>query len=316
LTTTGLDALPPAQRADLIYRAARAGLDQLLWQAALGRVDTPAADPLLPPRPAAPLSLDTLIEALGAQDRAAPLLTMPATFAAQASAPLSELDSQPPEIAAAGPLRLGPNAAFAPLLERAAARTGLDPAMLAAIVDAEAARGADGRWDPHSRNPRSSATGLGQFLTGTWLDEAGRPGSWLNAHASARGLLGGAGHVGGAARSALLALRTNPEAAIEAIADHAAANLRRLRVAGVAGEGRSGQARDAYLAHHLGVGDAVRFLGGGLAEQRAGRLLTAQVGSAAADRRIAQAGSAAEAHRDWLLAYVERRIRPARYLTA
>lgn len=249
------------------------------------------------------LSLDTLIEALGADDRLAPRLT----------------STQPLPVTAAtfgGPLALGANAAFAPLLERAAARTGLDPAMLAAIVDAEAARGRDGRWDPASRNPRSSATGLGQFLDSTWLGEARRPGSWLNAAASLRGLLGPDGHARTGARTALLALRTDPEASIEAVADHAAGNLARLGRAGVRAETPAAQARAAYLAHHLGLGDALRFLGSGLAEQRAGRLLTAQVGAAAADRRIASAGSATGAHREWLLAYVDQRIRPARYAAA
>ncbi len=298
-----LEALLPAQRADLIYRAARAEIDGRLWQAALGQVDRPARESLRAPGGAGPLSLDMLIEALGAEDRLAPRLT--------ATPPLLPAPASP-----AGLLTLGPNATFAPLLERAAARTGLDPAMLAAIVDAEAGRGRDGRWDPASRNPRSSATGLGQFLDSTWLGEARRPGSWLHAAASARGLLGSDGHPRAGARQTLLALRTDPTAAIEAIADHAAANLARLRNSGVRADTPADEARAAYLAHHLGLGDALRFLGSGLAEQRAGQLLAAQVGTVAADRRIASAGSATDAHRDWLMAYVDRRIRPARFVAA
>lgn len=298
-----LEALAPAQRADLLFRAARAELDGRLWQAALGRVDRPAEEPPGVLGGGGALSLDTLIEALGAEDRLAPRLTSTPPLPAAATSP-------------GGPLALGANAAFAPMLERAAARTGLDPAMLAAIVDAEAARARDGRWDPASRNPRSSATGLGQFLDATWLGEARRPGSWLNAAASSRGLLGSDGHPRAGARTALLALRTDPEASIEAVADHAAANLARLGRAGVRSDTPAAQARAAYLAHHLGLGDALRFLGSGLAEQLAGRLLAAQVGAVAADRRIAAAGSATDAHRDWLLAYVDRRIRPVRYAAA
>jgi hypothetical protein len=295
-----LGALPPSLRADLLYRAARADLDDRLWRAALGSDDAPAR--LSANRPISGLlNLDTLIEALAADDRVQPVLT-------------PETPSPPPATGeASGPLRLGPNQAFAPALERAAARTGLDPAMLASIVDAEAARRGDGSWDPASRNPRSSATGLGQFLTGTWLDEARRAGSRLRETAEARGWLAPGGSVRPEARSALLALRSDPVAAIEAIADHAAANLRHLRARGIAPAGSSQTARAAYLAHHLGLGDAMRYLGGGLGEERAGRLLAAQVGGAAAERRIVAAGSATGAHRAWLDQYVGKRIQPGRF---
>lgn len=302
VTPHDLAALPPAKRTEIIYRAARSGLDQLLWQSALGS----AADPPAPPALAlghGPLSLDALVEALSMEDRLAPRLT--ATPPMPAAAPLQ-----------AGELRLGANAAFRPMLERAAARTGLDPALLATIVDAEAARRPDGSWDPASRNPRSTAGGLGQFLAGTWLDEVRRPGSWLAAEATARGWLAPGGTVREGARSALLALRFDPEASIQATADHAAANLKRLRAAGIRADSLPDQARAAYLAHHLGLGDALRFLGAGLADSRAGRLLAAQVGEAGASRRIADAGGAAEAHRAWLLAYVDRRIQPGRFLQA
>jgi hypothetical protein len=217
-----------------------------------------------------PLKVDALVEALSAEDRLAQRLT------SIPPAPASPASSAP------GPLRLGPNASFQPLLEQAARRTSLDPGLLAAIIDAEAARRPDGSWNPASRNPRSSASGLGQFLTGTWLDEARRPGSWLAGEAAARGWTNAGGALREGARSALLDLRFDPRASIEAIADHAAANLRRLRAAGVQADSLPDQARAAYLAHHLGLGDALRFLGGGLPEGRASRLLAAQVGEVAA----------------------------------
>jgi len=299
-----LAALDPAQRADLIYRTARFGLDQQLWQAALRQVLAPDAQ--APPLRAAnqgALRLDTLIEALSADDRLAPRLT--------ATPP-----GPPAATAGTAALRLGTNASFQPLLDRAAARTGLDPAVLASIIDAEAARTPDGRWIAASRNPRSSAAGLGQFLSGTWLGEAARPGSWLAGEARARGWVTRGGAVRDSARTALLALRFDPRAAIEVVADHAAANLARLRASGVRADDTPAAARAAYLAHHLGLGDALRFLGSGLQDRRAGRLLAAQVGTTAAGRRIAEAGSAAAAHREWLLAYVDRRIRPARFVQA
>ncbi|UUR06898.1 peptidoglycan-binding protein [Sphingomonas glaciei] len=298
-----LAPLPPSVRADLLYRAARFELDGRLWQAALGIGGETPATPIAERPSSGLLRLDTLIEALAADDRLQPVLT-------------PEPVTLPPADQPTGPLALGSNQALAPALERAAARTGLDPAMLASIIDAEAARRRDGSWDPASRNPRSSAAGLGQFLSGTWIDEARRPGSWLHGIADAQGWLARDGSVRAEARPALLALRTDPAASIEAIADHAAANLRRLGARGFALAGRAETARAAYLAHHLGLGDAMRYLGGGLGDDRAGRLLAAQVGEAAAERRIAAAGSASGAHRQWLDHYVDQRIRPARFLAA
>jgi hypothetical protein len=304
--SSALAPLPPSVRAELLYRAARLELDNRLWQAALGGQDRPQPDtgsgaPTL-------LRLDTLIEALAADDRLQPALTP--------ERPAPSLPATPLSAEANGPLRLGANQPLAPLLERAAARTGLQPAVLAAIVDAEAARRPDGSWDPASRDPRSSATGLGQFLSGTWLGDAKRPGSWLRATAEARGLIGADGAVKPEARPAFLALRFDPAASIEAIADHAAANLRHLRARGVTPAGLPETARAAYLAHHLGLGDAMRYLGAGLGEDRAGRLLAAQVGGTAAGRRIAAAGSAVDAHRAWLDQYVGQRVRPSRFLNA
>ena len=306
MTLPDLKSLSPAQRTDLIYRAARDGLDAQLWQAALGRA--PLADPLGSPQPApgSRLSLDALVQAFSIEERHQPRLT----DALQPAGPPATIAGDMPA------LRLGSNREFTPLLEGAAARNGLDPAMLASIVDAEAARRPDGSWDPASRNPRSSASGLGQFIDSTWLGEARRPGSWLAREAAARGWTTPGGDIRPENRQALLALRFDARASIEVTADHAAANLRRLRAAGIAPGSPAEQARAAYLAHHLGLGDALRFLGQGLSDERAGRLLAAQVGGADASRRIAEAGSAAEAHRAWLLAYVDRRIRPERFAQA
>ncbi|GAA4010308.1 hypothetical protein GCM10022280_04390 [Sphingomonas swuensis] len=301
MISSELAGLAPAERADLIYRLARTDLDSRLWEAALGRAAGLATTTELKAA-ASPLRLEALVEALSTDDRLAPRL---------AGASSDPTVGRSPDLPG-----LGANAAYQPLLEQAAKRTGFDPALLAAIIDAEAAKTGGGQWDPVSRNPRSTAAGLGQFLAGTWLGEARRPGSWLFETARSRDWLTPAGAVRPEAREALLALRFDPRASIEAVADHAASNLRRLRAQGVCSDDLPAQARAAYLAHHLGLGDALRFLGRGIDEGRAGRLLAAQVGAAAAGRRIAAAGSAAEAHRDWLLAYVDRRVRPTRFLSA
>lgn len=195
-------------------------------------------------------------------------------------------------------------ASLAPAFAAASARTGVAAGTLAAIVGAEAARTPSGTLDPRSANPRSSARGLGQFLRATWLAEAARPGTALHAEAARRGWLDAAGRVRPEARASLLALRYDPRLAIEATADFAAANLARLGVR----RGAAGEARLAWLAHHLGLGDAARYLGRGIGAARAGALLAAQIGAGAAARLIARAGDAAAAHRAWLEAYVRRKI--------
>jgi hypothetical protein len=209
---------------------------------------------------------------------------------------------------------LGPNMRYGQVLATAAARTGIPAAALAAIVDAEAGKACDGSWKTGSRNPRSSAAGLGQFLSGTWQGEAERPGTWLHDTAASRGWLGSNGRLLPAARSALLALRYDGTASINATADYARSSVAHLKQAGIAvGEDIASVARAAYLGHHLGAGDSVRFLKGGLDSGRARLLLDAQVGSVDASQRIARTGDAASAHRSWLLDFVNRHVTPSRF---
>lgn len=214
-------------------------------------------------------------------------------------------------------LSLGVNQRFSAVIASAAQSSGIPAPALAAIIDAEAARGRDGSWNTLSRNPRSSAAGLGQFLSGTWTDMAQRRGTWLNSVAAARGWLDDAGRVRPAARGALLQMRYDAEASIRTIADFARMNIRQIESSGIpVSDSVTTIARAAYLGHHLGMGDARRFLAGGLPPARARMLLHAQVGTASAERRIAQAGNPTEAHRQWLLAYIDRRIRPERFVLA
>lgn len=316
----------PEQRAELIYAQARSDLSTRLWQAALGNSQDFAKSTPLAGRLPSNGGVGSLLSLLGVDDAmpaipatpgaGIPAAAPPTGDEAIAALPTPAPQADHPTIAfpigeAAG---LGPNARHQASLDRAANRTGVPAAALAAIVDAEAAKGRDGSWKTHSRNPRSSAAGLGQFLSGTWLGEAERPGTWLNATARAQGWLTGSGKVARGARSELLALRYDADASINATADYAKANLDRLRAAGVpAGTSVESIAHTAYLGHHLGVGDAIKFLKGGLDPARARTLLHAQIGAVGARQRIAHTGDPAEAHREWLSAFVERHIRPARF---
>jgi hypothetical protein len=209
---------------------------------------------------------------------------------------------------------LGANARYETVIADCARRTGVPAQAIASIIDAEAAKHRDGSWNTMSRNPRSSAAGLGQFLSGTWAGMAETKGTWLNQVAQQNGWLDERGKVRGEARSTVLSLRYNPEASIRTIADFAKSNLDRLERNGVpARESVTTIARAAYLSHQLGSGDAMRFLKGQIDPDRARMLLHAQVGTAAAEQRIAAAGDASRAHRDWLLSYIDRHVQPERF---
>lgn len=334
-----LAALTPAQRAKVIFAEAQSSLTTRLWRAALG--DTDRSDRDSSPLGGSSMKMDSLLELLGSQmpggvtgahgcacqcacnchaakppvgDALSDEGQRRGANAGTAPEPASVDRVADPADATGGVLALGNNTRYAPALAAAEARTGLPAATIAAIVDAEAAKTSDGRWNPHSRNPRSSAAGLGQFLSGTWTDLAQTPGTWLNAQAAERGWLDGRGRLNTGRRAELLALRYDPQASIMGVADFAKRNLDQLEKCGVrVRTDAETLAKAAYLSHHLGLGDAQKFLRGGIEPGRARMLLAAQIGSNAAEQRIASAGSATHAHRQWLLGFIDRRIRPEQF---
>jgi len=335
----GLESLSPQDRARVIYTQARSEMTDRLWQAAIGNAQDDRSGGQapchhtgmgLPMEMMALLGTGGKLPAIGGDDADA-LTKMVDAFVAAPSKPAPGTDN----FATTGPARpsrsitgsgiagspimgplssLGANSRFAGALQQAAERSGLPAPALAAIVDAEAAKRPDGSWNLMSRNPRSSAAGLGQFLSGTWIGMAQQPGNWLYDTAMQKGWLTESGRVKSSARGSLLALRYDAEASINSIADYARSNIAVIRKAGVAaGEDAQALARLAYLGHHLGPGDAIRYLKGGLGDSRAAHLLKAQIGSAPALDRIARTGDASAAHRDWLDSYIARKIRPDRF---
>ncbi|WP_375421011.1 peptidoglycan-binding protein [uncultured Sphingomonas sp.] len=309
-----LHALTPARRAALIYSEAQSAVSRDLWQAALGSgADRETrADRIERRNP-----LDALLEQLQRQPDApsqAPV-ARPAVLRLMPRPEPFQSAVDPDGAGRGGLTGLGVNERHQRTLEDAAARTGIPAPALAAIVDAEAGKARDGSWQVYSRNPRSSAAGLGQFLSRTWEGLAETGGTWLNAHARGQGWIGDNGQLLASARPALLALRYDAVASINGIADYARRNLDGLRRAGVDSAGEIGAtARLAYLGHHLGLGDAIRFLRqGGLSQARARVLLDAQVGQPVSQQRIAAVGDATASHRSWLLGYLDRKVRADRY---
>lgn len=144
--------LAPARRADALMSAAQSDLARSLWRAAMGE-----ADGSMPAKSAAPKAsrFDSLVALLLPEPQASSLAA-----ARQVPAQSMAIDG-----VRHGELRLGVNGGHAPAIQSAAARTGVPASALAAIIDAEAAKSPDGSWRLMSRNPRSSAAGLGQFLS-------------------------------------------------------------------------------------------------------------------------------------------------------
>jgi len=315
LVRTDLQQLSPQQRSNLILTEARSELSNRLWRSALG--DGGDSTSAVGKGGSTGFGLDALLSMLAEQ--AAGIATPAAAPAADSAgtADASPAPADPATTMASGSVELGglgANARHEPTLAAAATRTGIPAPALAAIVNAEAAKTSDGSWNSYSRNPRSSAAGIGQFLSGTWQGMAETKGTWLHQVAEQKGWLGDNGRVQPGARAELLALRYDATASINTVADYARQNLNGLKRAGVTvGSDPDAIAKGAYIGHHLGLGDAVKFMSGGLDPARARLLLNAQVGTASASDRIAAAGNASSAHRAWLLAYVDRNLRPERF---
>jgi hypothetical protein len=327
--------LSPRQKADIILSHAQSEMRESLWRAALSDASDDAennssssiANLVKGEQSGDQFGLAALLSALGigddksvAQAQGASAATCDTDralgFIESASAKATEeaasISNAP--LNTAGLSNLGANAAHKDALSAASQRTGIPPAALAAIVDAEAAKGKNGAWNAYSRNSRSSAAGLGQFLSGTWVGMAQQSGTWLNQYASQQGWLGSNGKVKGEARSTLLALRYDSKASIETIADYSRSNVDRLRAGGVAiGDDVRSLANAAYVGHHLGPGDALRFYRGTISQGRARELLNAQIGASSASTRIASTGDATTAHRNWLTSYISKSVRPERY---
>lgn len=129
-------------------------------------------------------------------------------------------------------------------IAQAAQRTGVDFDYLLAQARLESG------LDPQARARTSSATGLYQFLGGTWLDT-------LRKHGAEHGLGWAAQAAADPSRRAeVMALRNDPQASALMAAELASDN--RLALSGALG--REPDSAELYLAHFLGPQGATQFL--------------------------------------------------------
>ncbi len=139
-------------------------------------------------------------------------------------------------------------------IANAAERTGVDFNYLLAQAEVESA------MDPDARARTSSATGLYQFIDGTWLDTVKKHGQRFGLAALADEIAltaSGSAYVADPGqRQAILALRNHPQVASLMAAGLAQDN--RSFLASILG--RQPSHAELYLAHFLGAGGAGRFL--------------------------------------------------------
>lgn len=101
--------------------------------------------------------------------------------------------------------------------------------------------GAESGGNPNARNPRSSATGAGQFISATWLDMLKRHRPDLTT---------------GRSDEEILALRNDPALSREMTQAYATENAKKLESAGL-----PVTAGTSYLAHFAGPQGAISVLG-------------------------------------------------------
>ncbi|ABP58870.1 LysM peptidoglycan-binding domain-containing protein [Enterobacter sp. 638] len=114
------------------------------------------------------------------------------------------------------------------------------------------------------------------------------------------------------ALQAWLNLRFEPEFIIMAAVDYGLYNLAQLQAAGYSVDtlNDAAKAKIFYLAHHLGLGDAKRFIRKTITEENAHKLLVAQIGAKkAATKASKNSNSYVKGHRMWLSEYIDRNIR-------
>ncbi|HJV80311.1 peptidoglycan DD-metalloendopeptidase family protein [Noviherbaspirillum sp.] len=162
------------------------------------------------------------------------------------------------------------------------------PHALAAIIHAEAAKGAGGGWKEASAAGGSSARGLGQFLPAAWFQYIAKPGTLGNAEAlkltgatkleaEAGSLYQVAGskknEIGATMRTTILSWRDHGGYSIDAIGAYAQDNLFHLKKHGIDATNLppDEQVKVAYIMHHEGPRDGLLYLQGKLGKTQSSK---------------------------------------------
>jgi hypothetical protein len=262
-------------------------------------------------------------------------------------------------------VKLGPNERYRAAIELASSRTGVDPAVIAAIISAECAplsmnkshrievtekeflarhperkrkpldpkdpgdaelieewkaiyaEQKDG-WDERSAPPRGTARGATQFLEGTWLGEAQRPGTYLNEVARSKGFVDFRDQVVAGKNDELLNLRYDITLAVVAAAEYDKNELGKLAQSEPwlfpQDMTDTQKAHYLYLAHHEGGRGASDILNRTLGDSRASVLLANNVpNQEKRDALLARHGSPSAAYQAWIREYLDERVQPDRF---
>lgn len=156
-------------------------------------------------------------------------------------------------------------------IRRAADATGVNFSMLVETARRESA------LNPNARAGTSSATGLFQFIEGTWLDMVRRHGANHGLDAQAAALRNGAN---AETRREILALRNDPEISARMAGELARENAATMQ----ARLGRAPTAGELYAAHVMGPSGALRLVEA--AQQGAPNAVTLFPREAAANRGL------------------------------
>ena len=178
------------------------------------------------------------------------------------------------------------------------------------MISAEAASDRQGRWRADSYNADSGATGLTQFIAGTWLGEARSGSSLLNAELKTRGI-----DPATASDRSLLALRTDARLSIAGVS-YAVSNIASLQASGAVPRNLDAAmtAKVAYVAHHEGLGGARAFFRGDIVAVNAkwsGNVPASQQ----AGYLERSGGDRAQAYHAWLTDYTNARIDVTRFMS-
>jgi murein DD-endopeptidase MepM/ murein hydrolase activator NlpD len=229
------------------------------------------------------------------------------------------------------------NEKYRKLILASAKRFDLAPHALAALIDAEANK-VNGSWDEKSINKETKATGLTQFVRGTWLEMVAEPRSLMNQRikqekkldkvvgkldeSEAYCLYGVKGNettkLDDGTITTLLQWRFNPEYAIDTAALYGKINLEKLAKRGlnIAALAPEDLAKMMYMAHHEGAGGAVAVIKGTVDPDVAAKNLPKQIGDKAAKALIVRFNNKpAVAYTYWLYyTLIDKKINVAHFM--